>query len=171
MSSRALLAIVILVSSCFRPAAAATSPKQVKWDDLPQTVGGKTVSIAMPGAVVISGKVTAVETDVLEVHIKHTTNSRAWPKGFTRVPRANVRVLELRTKGAKYRIIGTVLGAAAGLVGGTVAAIETDGLFGENHNGGKAAAAFIGITGVATAGGYLLGNAADRKTTTIEVVP
>jgi hypothetical protein len=57
------------------------------------------------------------------------------------------------------------------LAGGLGAAIGIDGLFGQNHNGGKAAAAFIGITGAFTAGGYFLGNAADRKTTTIEIVP
>src|SRR5437868_7105553 len=43
--------------------AAAASPRQIKWEEL-STVVGKTVSIAMPGAVVITGKATAVEPSV-----------------------------------------------------------------------------------------------------------
>lgn len=134
-------------------------------------VVGKTVSIAMPGAVVITGTATAVEPDALVVKVKNTTDAKAWPKGVNRVPRATLHALEMRTKGSKYRVIGTVVGTAAGLVLGAIAAIKIDGVFRANHNGGKAGAAFVGITGVGAASGYLLGNAADRRSTTIEIVP
>jgi len=131
-------------------------------------VVGKTVSIPLAGAV-ITGKATAVEADALLIRVSKTTNPTDWPKGIGRVPRASLHTLELRTKGAKYRVIGTVLGLVAGVTGGALAAYGVNGLS-PNH-AGRAAGIFVGVAGGATAGGYLLGNAADRRSTTIEIVP
>ncbi|HLK67187.1 MAG TPA: hypothetical protein VKU19_27320 [Bryobacteraceae bacterium] len=164
--------MVVVTGVCYlasTPAAMGASPKQVTWQQLPMVIG-KTVSIAVAGGVVISGKATAVEPDALVVNVKSTTDGTLYAKGQTRVPRATLHTLELRTKGKKFRVIGTALGAGAGLVGGAVAAFEIGGIL-DNHNGGKAAAAFVGITAGATLAGYLVGNVADKRSTTIEIVP
>ena len=107
---------------------------------------GKTAAIAMPDATVITGKAGSVQADALEVQVTKSINPTAWAKGLTRVPRATLRTVEMRTKSVRYRTIGTVVGFAAGFAGGLAAA-------------------------VGTAGGYAVGNAADRRSTTIEIVP
>jgi len=152
------------------PFVKAGPPQRLKWSEL-STVVGKDVSIAMPGGAVIGGKATSVEADALVVQIARTTDKSAYPKGSTRVPRAQLRVLEMRTKNKRYRILGTFLGAVAGAVGGVAAAIGIRGGILNNKNSGEAGAAFAGILAGATAAGYLIGNAADRKSTTIEIVP
>jgi hypothetical protein len=107
----------------------------------------------------------------LEVQVTKTTNPAAWPKGLTRVPRATLRTVEMRTKSVHYRIIGTVVGFVAGTVAGLAAAVGIGGGLLGNENQGAAAAAVISITAAGTAGGYAVGNAADRRSTTIEIVP
>jgi hypothetical protein len=87
-----------------------------------------------------------------------------------RVPRATLHVLDLHGKGVKYRVIGTALGFVAGAAGGLGVAIKAQGgLFGNEHQ----TAAPVGMVAVmagVTAAGYALGNAADRRTTTIRIV-
>jgi hypothetical protein len=50
-------------------------------------------------------------------------------------------------------------------------AIAVQGGILSNQNGGKAAATLIGLTAAGTAAGYLLGNAADRKSVVWEIAP
>jgi hypothetical protein len=149
------------------PLARAGSPQRLKWGQL-STVVGRTVSVAMPDAAVIYGTVTAVEADALVVRIAKTTNAKTYPKGSAcRVPRATLRVMEMRTKTSRYRIIGTTAGAVAGLTAGAVAALAIS--WGGSNKKGEAAGA--GIAAVFVASGYLIGNAADRRSTTIEIIP
>jgi hypothetical protein len=164
---RLLLSIACV---CLFPAIVGGSPRQVKWEDL-GFVTGKTVSISMPGGTVVTGQTTAVEADALVMHVKKTSDAKAYPKGPLRVPRATLRTLELNTKGHKWRVIGTVVGTIAGLGGGTLAAIGINGgILNENNPPGAAAAA-IGITAVGVTAGYLAGNAGDRRTILIEILP
>jgi len=134
-------------------------------------VVGKTVSITMPDAAVISGVATAVQPDALVLVIKKTSNAHAYPKGQYSVPRATLHAVELRTKTARYRIIGTTVGGVLGTVGGFVAAAAICGWGWDNSCGGGAAAAGIGIAAGSIAGGYFLGNAADRRSTMIVIDP
>ena len=149
------------------PLVRAGSPQRLKWDQL-STIVGKTVSVAMPDAAIISGTATAVEADALVVRVAKTTNAKTCPKGSAcRVPRATLRVMEMRTKTSRYRIIGTAAGAVAGLAGGGVAVLAIGGAA-KNNN--KAAAAGAGIVGAFVASGYLVGNASDQRSTTIEII-
>jgi len=141
----------------------------VNWERLPIVIG-KTVSIAMPGGSVITGKATAVESDALLVDAKTTSDAKAYPKGPVRVPRATLHRLEMQSKGTKFRILCTTLAAAVGVVGGVVAAWKVEGGILGNKNTGKATAAFIGIAGGAAALGYLAGNAADKHWTPVEII-
>lgn len=96
------------------------------------------------------------------VNVARTTDPRAYPKGEVRVPRASVRTLRVQAKGHKFRVIGTIIGAVAGLAGGLGAAIRIQrGVLGHDHPG-AAAVALIGITHGGALGGYLVGNRADR---------
>jgi hypothetical protein len=149
------------------PLVRAGSLQRLKWDQL-STIVGKTVSVVMPDAAIISGTATAVEADALLVRVAKTTNVKTCPRGSAcRVPRATLRGMEMRTKTSRYRIIGTTAGLVAGLAGaGAVLAIG-----GSAKNNNKAAAAGAGIVGVFFASGYLVGNAYDRRSTTIEIIP
>ncbi len=62
------------------------------------------------------------------------------PKGKFRVPRAGLKAFEIGARTKRWRILGATLGSPAGLLAGA----------------GSAWAA-------GTAGGYLLGNAGDRR--------
>ena len=163
---RAALLAAALVSFGF-PARAA-SLIHVPWQGL-STVIGKTVSVAMPGGAIIRGKAVGLEPDALLVNVKNTSDAQTWPKGLVRVPRATLHRLEMQTKGKAFRILGTVLGFTGGLAAGAGAAIGIQGGILSNNNPGKAAAALCGIWGGVTVAGYLVGNAADKHWTAVEI--
>lgn len=158
------------LAALLAPLAKGGSPQQVKWEGLSMVVG-ETVSIVMPGGVAIKGKATGVEPDALVVKVTKTADPRAYPRGPLRVPRATLRTLELQTKGQKFRVIGTAVGALGGIGGGLAAAVNIQGGILGNRNQGAAVGAFAAITAGATVAGYLAGNAADKRSTTIEILP
>jgi len=171
MTRRILLCVLGLMLAVPLPLQAGTaSLQQVNWEGL-SIVLGKQVAIAMPGGAVISGRANGIEPNALIVQVKKTTDSIAYPKGALRVPRETLRVLQVQTKGTKFRIIGTTLGAFVGLVAGALAAFAIQGGILSNNNSTGSAAAFIGITAGGTVLGYLAGNAGDKRSITIEIVP
>jgi hypothetical protein len=131
------------------------------WTELPALTGSD-VRFAMPNGAVFSGTLTAVEPGGLVVQIKKTTDKANFPKGRFLVPRAEVKVFDVRSKSSRYRVIGTVSGAALGFGLGVLAAVHTDSTAG-------AIGAFAGVTGGTATLGYFLGDAADHRTTTIVV--
>ena len=150
--------------------ADAAALMHVKWEGL-AVVTGNTVSIAMPGGAVITGKATGVESDALVVDVKKTSDRTAYPKGVVRVPRATLHRFEMQTKGKVGRIVGTPVGFVVGFAGGIGAVLGIQGgLFGDK-NQGAAAAALIGITAAGTVAGYFLGNSVDKHWTAIEILP
>ncbi len=145
--------------------AVGAALQHVKWEGL-WAVVGQTVSIAMPGGAVITGKATGVESDALVVDVKKTTDPKACPKGTLRVPRATLHVFRVRNEGRKFRILGTALGGSAGFASGA-AAFSRPAFLLDDYNWG----AMIGLAAAGAAVGYLAGNAADRRWKTIKVLP
>jgi len=146
--------------------AAADDLVRVPWEGLAMTVG-KTVLVAVPKGPLVTGKVTAVESDALVVHVTKTLDPNQL-KGELRVPRATLHVVRMQTKGGLHRVLGTLLGAGTGLLVGTMAGIAID-WHGDHDTG--AGAAILGGGAAGTVLGYLTGNAGDRRWTTIEIVP
>jgi len=136
---------------------------RVPWEGL-NVVIGHTVSITMPGGAVVTGKAAGVESDALVLSVAKTTDRKAYPKGPLRVPRATLHRLEMLRKGWTYRAVLTPLGAIVGLVCGVGATFGSKG-------SGKSAAVFAGLSAAGIAGGYLLGNSADRHWTSVEILP
>jgi hypothetical protein len=150
--------------------ADAAAPIHVKWEGLTVVVG-KTVSIAMPGGAVITGKATSVESDALVVDVKKTSDRAAYPKGVVRVPRATLHRFEIETKGKVGRIVGTPVGCVVGVVvGGFSAVVIGGGLF-SNNRPDWAVTAFAGITAAGTVAGYFIGNSVDKHWTPVEILP
>jgi hypothetical protein len=150
--------------------ADAAALMHVKWEGLTVVVG-HTVSIAMPGSAVITGKATGVESDALVVDVQKTSDRTAYPKGVVRVPRATLHRFEMQTKGKVGRIVGTPVGFVVGGGAGLGAWVGIQGGLWGNNNPTGAAAAWIGIAAAGTVGGYLLGNSVDKHWTAIEILP
>lgn len=163
----AVLAAALTVGA-FR--AEAASPVHLQWEGL-STLVGKTVSIAMPGGSSITGKVVGADPDALLVNAKRTTDAKAYPKGLVRVPRATLHRFDMQTKGKGFRILGTLVGSVGGLAAGIGAWIGIQGGVLNNNNPGPAAAALFGFWAGGTVGGYLVGNAADKHWTPVEILP
>jgi hypothetical protein len=129
------------------------------------------VSIALYDGGAVAGKVREVQADALLIQVIKSTDPVAYPKGLLRVPRNTLHVLDLHEKGYKYRVLGTALGFLAGTAGGFGVALGVQGgLFGDEHNV-AAGTALVGVMAGVTAAGYAVGNAADRRTTTIQIIP
>ena len=163
----ASLAAGMAILSLVPMLARADDVVRVPWEGLSIAVG-KTVLVATPKGPMVTGKVTADEPDALVVQVAKANGPSVPVKGELRVPRATLRVVRMQTKGKLYRTIGTFAGASAGVVGGTAAAF---GIAWGGHSDGAAWAAFIGIPAGLSVAGYLVGNKADRRWTTIEILP
>ena len=151
------------------PAAGAVTPERLTWEELPQLVG-KHVSIALYDGGAVAGTVHEVHADALLIQVSKSTNPVAYPKGPMLVPRAKLHVLDLHGEGVKYRVLGTALGFVAGAAGGLGVAIRVQGgLFGNDHQT-AAPGSMVAVMAGVTAAGYALGNARDRRTTTIRIV-
>lgn len=164
----ACLAALLAALTCSAFRADAASPgRRLEWDNLAPAVLGKTVMVAMPEGTVITGTATGVTPDALLVDVRSTTDAKAYPRGPARVPRATLRNFQLRTKGKVFRILGTSAGSLAGLTGGALAN------FGSRSKGhlGRSLAVLFGVWAAGTAGGYFVGNAADKRWTPVQVVP
>ena len=151
------------------PAAGAVTPQRLTWEELPQLVG-KHVSIPLYDGGAVAGKVREVQADALVIEVSKSTNRDVYPRGLMRVPRAKLHVLDLHGKGTRYRVIGTALGFAAGAAGGACVAFGTQGGPFGDEGSGAAGAGVIGVMAGVTAAGYAVGNAADRRTTTIQII-
>jgi hypothetical protein len=79
--------------------------------------------------------------------------------------------LVVHTKGRKFRVVGTDLAGAAGLMGGLGAKIGIQGGPLGDERPVAAGVAFAGIAVGVTAAGYVVGNQADRRSTTYEILP
>jgi len=161
-----IVAVFVLLLA---PAAGAVSPQRLTWEELPRLVG-KHVSIPLYDGGAVAGRVREVQADALLIEVSKTTSAAAYPKGPMRVPRATLHVLDLHEKGVKYRVLGTALGFVAGAAGGAGVAVGVQGGLFSNEHGTAAPAAFVGVMAGVTTAGYLLGNAADRRTTTIQII-
>jgi hypothetical protein len=150
--------------------ADAAALMHVKWEGL-AVVTGHTVSIAMPGGAVITGKATGVESDALVVDVKKTSDRTACPKGVVRVPRATLHRFEMQTKGKVGRIVGAPLGFVVGGGAGLGAWVGIQGGLWGNNNPTGAAVAWVGLAAAGTVAGYFLGNSIDKQWTVIEILP
>ena len=92
-------------------------PKQVdlRWGDLAPLIVDKRVTLSLPEDVTVKGRVLAVRDDGLYLDIKKRNKKKAYSKGPTVIPRADVSLIRVkRGRGVKYRAILTPVGAVLG---------------------------------------------------------
>jgi hypothetical protein len=128
----------------------------LRWSELSPVIVNRTVSLKLADGTQIRGKAIEVEPQQLVLKVRKI--------GRQSIPRSQITTLDVSRPTVRWRIVGTLAGAAAGVPLGVVAAIEKDGIFSKSNGG--TAIGFVVIAAV-TAGGFLLGWAADRRTTTI----
>ena len=162
------LAVAVLLL-WITPAAGAVSPQRLTWEELPQLVG-KHVSIALYDGGAVAGKVLEIQEDALLLEVSKSTSPVVYPKGPMRVPRSKLHVLDLHGKGFKYRVMGTAIGFVAGAAGGVGVALGVQGGLFSDYHGAGAGVALVSVMAGVTVAGYAVGNAADRRTTTIQIV-
>ncbi len=156
---RRLIALTLLFSVIL-PAA---NKEEWTWSEL-SSLKGRTVSMTMPSGATVSGALTAVEDENLVLQVRQSSDKKASPKGRLAVPRAQVKSLELPSKGRGFKALGTIVGAFAGVGLGGYAAAHTNSV-------AAGIAVFAAVGGGVTALGYYLGAAPEHRTTIITVRP
>ena len=147
------------------PAAAATPPAEVRWNELAALIVGRRVSIPLPGGILVEGEALSVRDNSLVLDIGKTSNASQYPKGQTAIPRASVTDVRLSRRSTGGRILGTAIGALTGVVAGVEIAVHG------THSEAAGVSAFT-VTAVAfTLGGYFTGRSADRHTRLLRIAP
>jgi len=162
--------LLAAASSGVFPAAAATPPAEIRWNELAPLVVGRHVSISLPGGVRVEGEALSVRDDSLVLDVAKTSGASpyhtGYPMGQSPIPRASiteVRVTERRSSGG--RIIGTAIGALTGVVAG--AEIAARG----NWSEGSVVPKFTVTAAALTVTGFLIGRSADRHTRLLRIAP
>jgi len=178
MSPRQVMAValcfVFLLQS--RPLSAKEQPKKsgpekqyrLQWGDLAGMITAQKVSMVLPDAARLQGKVLAVEPEALLLDITKTSDRRAHPKGRASIPRASVSVLRLTKPGGHvWQIVGGILGTFGGMLVGALAAVYSGG----SDYDAVVAAGILGGAVLGGVAGWWGGRVSDRKVIVITVVP
>lgn len=163
--NRVLAGSVWLLAALF-PAAAAPPVAEIGWNELAALIVGHHVSVPLPAGGKVEGEALSVRGDSLVLDVAKTSDSSQYPKGQTTIPRTSVTEVRLaERRGSGGRILGTVVGAIAGMVAGAEIVIHARGSEGASVSGFTAAAMAGAV------GGYFAGRAADRHTRVLRIAP
>jgi len=141
--------------------------RRVYWNELSAFVADHAIALTLPDGVRVEGRAIAVEPTQLVMDIRKTSDPGAHPRGRQSIPRSQAQKLVVNRPTIRWRIVGTTVGAVAGVPLGAVVAFEKNGIFGGKGSGTGIGVAFI--AGLASAG-FLIGWAADRRKTTVTIV-
>jgi hypothetical protein len=138
---------------------------RLEWRDLDRMVHGKNIDVTLPSGIRLKGRVMAIEQDAMTLDVSKTSNKRAYPKGRSVVPRAEVTRFRLaRREEHRWSAIGAGIGGAIGVMAAIgVAQVPVS-------DGAKAGAAGLAVA-IPTAIGFGLGWGADHESVDIIVVP
>ena len=159
----AFAALLALNASALR----GGDPRQarLRWDELGPRIDGRSVSLALPGGILIKGKLETTLPEGLRLRVTGTSDRKLVPKGSRLIPRENVSVLRV----TEHRILARPLLAlgAAGAIAASIASMgDTDeGVTVILRPAGAAAGGALGALA-----GYYAGKALDRKVTEILVI-
>ena len=162
-SSVAMLMSAMLAGQSM--AMAQSAPVELKWEELSSILRGHDIELVLPEGTFLKGEVEVVREDALVLNVKHTSDSRAHPKGNAVIPRASLRLLSLKESRAKWgRTFGVTLGTLAGVTLGAYTATQT-------RSDAAGLATFLGVAGAGPVAGYFIGKSADHRVKHIRVIP
>jgi len=137
-----MLRMALCLSLICATLSAAPQERRLKWDELSHAISNEGIALTLPDGTSIRGIGRGVLDDELIADVGRTSNSRLHPKGRTRIPRAQVSVIDVYSRPDA----GSNRGAAIGVGLGVAAASPAAFYLGEkNHEG-------LGVL-VAVAGG------------------
>jgi len=176
MVSRAIVLGVVACVALAPNVALAGDVFRVRlaWKDLEPMVRGHEVSVRTRDGASVKGRALAVEGESLVVDVRKTSNPAAHPKGRAAIPGGAIQELRMTRYIGNGRRAGKTIGGGAGLLAGVVAAVAIG--FKEDPDTAGSRKVLIGLLIPASLiggllGGYLLGRAADREVTIIELIP
>ena len=164
MRNAASLVLTVLIAAT--PAWADS--RELHWDQLWAFVSDHSIALTVLDGARIEGKAIAVEPEQLVIDVRKTSDPRTHAKGRQSIPRDQAKTLVVNRPTVRWRIVGVSVGAAAGVPVGVVAAFEKEGILSKGNDGSGIFAAVVAGFGAA---GLLIGWAADRRKTTVTVVP
>jgi hypothetical protein len=143
-----LLALLIV------PSSSQAEKLFVNWEELEPIIKGRTVSLVLPDGRVPRGEVIEVRPDSLVLGVK--------TRDPLEIDRASVHVIMLGKRGVKWRIVTTILGAAAGFVSGM---FVSEAAFDDRWSA-EGSALSAGIAAAGAISGYYYGYSLDSRSTT-----
>lgn len=156
---------VILPLLALAPLLFAGQPSAQSWGDLAQTVQPDwTIRVVLPDGTAVEGKPARFEPEALTMRVVHTSNKSLHPKGDISIPRAHVKVVEIRTNRHKGRLLGTLIPVGAGIgigVGMAASANSKDFFYGLEAAMGVGIG--LGVAAIGGTAGYFIGRSADRR--------
>ena len=166
MKHRSRLSLLLMMTLVSAPVHAESKPVDLRWTELGPVITGQAVEFTTKEGVSLRGDVVSVRPEELVLDVKRTSNAQSTPKGGATIARSSLDSLRIvREKGRWGRRMGTTLGLVTGLTLGAYTAANV------NDSAGPGIATFLAITGGTTVVGHFLGRAADRRATTIRIVP
>ena len=161
-----LLTTIVLIYAIVAPVQAEQKNAR-SWGELSQEAQPDwTFRLVLPDATVIQGKQAAFTPESLTLHVVKTSNAAQHPKGQITIPREQVKALDIRKNGIKFRTIGALVPVGAGIGAGRAVASDKQLLSGE-----AGAVLFLFIAIVGGTAGFFIGRAADRSFHTVTVKP
>ena len=162
-----LLTTIVLIYAIVAPVQGGQA-KARSWGELSQEVQPDwTFRLVLPDSTEIEGKHAVLTPEALTLIVVKTSNPAQHPKGQTTIPREQVKALEIRKNGIKFRIIGLLVPVAIGVAVGAHTASDKYTWF----SGYVGAAEFLLIAGGGGTAGFFIGRAADRSFHVVTVKP
>ncbi|MFN7997786.1 MAG: hypothetical protein U0Q18_29475 [Bryobacteraceae bacterium] len=146
------------------PASAGQFPSEIEWSELAGLIVGHHVSISLAGGGSVQGEALSVRRDSLVLDVARSSDRVRYPRGQSSMPRSEVTEVRLITRrGAGGRILGSAVGALAGIVVGAEAAIHT------TDSEAAGVSMFTAGAVACTVAGFLAGRALDRRMTVLHI--
>jgi uncharacterized protein YcfJ len=148
------------------PACAGAAPAEIRWNELAALIVGHQVKVPLAGGGVVEGQALSVRDDSLVIDIRKTPDSSRYPRGQTPISRASVtEVWIVEHRGTGGRILGTAVGALAGMIAGAEVAVHG------TRSEAAGVSTFSAIAVACTAGGHYAGRRADRRSRRLGIAP
>ncbi|MFN0170057.1 MAG: hypothetical protein ACKV22_26835 [Bryobacteraceae bacterium] len=159
--------ILVCVMGALAAPTEAQEARTLTWSELSEYVQPDwTVRLVLPDANKVQGRGATFTPEALTLRIVKTSNPTLYPKASMKIPREQVKTIDVRENCSRGRWIGVLVPVAAGVAVG--AGIGSSGDFLAAQAGG---ALGVGIAVVGGVAGYIVGRAIDRRFHRVAVKP
>ena len=116
--------LVFLVLSTHLQGSDQEKLLDVRWSELKDLIGGKTVTLQLAEGARVEGRIRRVKADSLVFNVKNSSNPKDYPKGEIQIPGKAVSRVEVRgLKENKGKRVAATVGTFVGTMMGSMVAI------------------------------------------------